>query len=177
MISKLKHCTVVAGVLVLILMSAYLYLRHRLSGKGSNIKSYPAKAVLPPNDAEQLIVDPRSHTITIKRPGKTTVTHLPDRPTVVDIQKDGTVKVTASQYGLEHRLFLGAGYSDALRFGLGMDGLYWKALDLGAGIQANTHASDARAFIGLSYTVKDNLRMTVTYDHKQTVGAMLTLRI
>lgn len=134
-------------------------------------------APLPINDTEQLIVDPRNHTLIVKRPGNTTVTHLPDRPTVIDVQKDGTVKITASQYGLEHRLFIGAGYSDALRFGVGMDGLYWKALDIGGGLQLNSHGTDAKVFVGVSYTIKDSMRVTLTYDHTQHVGAMLTLRI
>ena len=147
--------------------------RSVLNGPGLAI----SPAVLPKDDAEQIVVDPRTHTIIIKRPTGTTVTHLPDVQSVIDIKKDGTVKVTAPQWGWERRAFVGAGYSDKLRLGLGVDGLYWKALDLGVGVQTDSGFKDARVFVGLSYTVKDNMRLTLTYDHKQTLGALVTLRI
>lgn len=134
-------------------------------------------AVLPPDDKEQIIVDPVKHTLIIVKPTGNQTLHLPDRPSVIDIRKDGIVQVTAPQWGFERIPFVGVGYSDKLRYGLGIDGLYWKALDLGAGVQTDSGFKDARLFVGLSYTLKDNMRLTLTLDHKQTIGALVSLRI
>jgi hypothetical protein len=140
-------------------------------------KSPTVPSALPPSDKEQIVVDPRNHTLVIKRLTGTTVTHLPDRQSVIDIRKDGTTTVTASQFGLECVPFVGLGYSDNVRISLGLDGLYWKALDLGAGIGITPSGTNPRVFISLGYNVKDNLRVAFTVDHTKQPGIMLSLRI
>src|ERR1019366_3526671 len=81
---------------------------------------------LPAGDTEQIIVDPGSDRLTIRRPGKLDQhLTLPDRPSTFDVNKNGTVKVTSQQFGLEHQLFVGGLLADKAHFGLGVDGLYW----------------------------------------------------
>lgn len=171
--------TVIAGFLGLVLLGLYLYLRVHSAysvrgGSASAIQDGPV--ALPKDDTQQIIVDPRNHTLIITKPGSRTVTHLPDVPTVIDVKKDGTTVVTAPQWGLEVRPFIGFGFSDDARLALGIDWLYWKRLDLGAGIQTTFKATEPRAFVSLSYNVKDNLRVTATYDHTRKAGAFLSLR-
>lgn len=170
----IKRYLILISLLALVLLGLWL-LAFR---SGKPLSNHPITgAPLPKDDTEQIVVDPRNHTIIICRPSGDIVTHLPDKPTVIDIHKDGTVKVTAPQWGLEARPFIGFGYSDDVRFALGLDGLYWKRLDLGGGIQVTVRGRDPRAFIGLSYNVKDNLRIHLTVDHTKQVGVLLSLRI
>jgi hypothetical protein len=132
--------------------------------------------VLPVNDKEQIIVDPVKHQLIIVRPGKTTVTTLPDRRSTIDVKKDGSVSVTAPQFGFEHAPFVGAFYSNRLRFGAGLDGLYFKKLDLGLGV-AGGSSTNTVLFLQMSYGLWDNLRIGATYDHQQHVGIGITVRI
>lgn len=170
----IKRYLILISLLALVLLGLWL-LAFR---SGKPLSNNPVTgAPLPKDDTEQIVVDPRNHTIIIRRPNGDIVTHLPDKQTVIDVRKDGTVKVTSPQWGLEMRPFLGLGYSDDARLGIGIDAFYWKRLDLGTGVQTNTHGADPRAFISFSYNLKDNLRVTLTLDHKTTVGAMLSLRI
>src|ERR1700753_4198345 len=114
----IKRYLAVTGLLVLVMLALYLFLRHLVNASdGAAMANSGTRggATLPKNDNEQIAVDPRAQTIVIKRQGGETVTHLPDRQSVIDVRKDGTVKVTAAQYGLEMRPFVGLNYSDDVR--------------------------------------------------------------
>lgn len=140
-------------------------------------KSLPPRQSTPPKDNEQIVVDPRRHTIIIHRPTGDTVTHLPDKPTIIDIWKDGTASVNSSQYGFETRPFVGLGFSNDAHISAGADVAYWGAFDLGCGLQWNFHMADPRMFVAVSYTIQDNLRIGVTIDHKKNPGLILSVRI
>jgi hypothetical protein len=133
--------------------------------------------VLPPNDKEQIIVDPVKHTLIIVRPGGNETVTLPDRPSVIDIRKDGSVSVTSKQFGFEHRFFLGLDGSDAIRGMAGMDFGYWKKLDLGVGVMGQFGNYTPRVFAMVSYNVYSNCRVGVTIDNTQHVGIGLTVRL
>lgn len=171
----LAKYTVLAGLLGLLLLGLYLFVRAHLGSKLTN-ELTSARVALPQADSEQLLINPRDHTITIKQAGKTRTVSLPDKQTTIDVLKDGQVVVTAPQYGLEFRPFVGLGYSDDARFALGVDGFYWKKLDLGGGLQMNFHLAQPRAFLSLSYTLIDNLRVSATIDHKKQPGIFVSLR-
>lgn len=172
--------TALAGLAALFLLGLYLLLRVR-SGGARGTLSRPASpgAVLPKDDNEQIIVDPHLHTLIITRPTGTTVTHLPDHATVIDVRKDGTVGVTSPQWGLERRLFAGAYMSDKFRLALGMDGLYFKRLDFGIGVagQLGISGHPPIGFAQVSYNVWSNCRIGIVYGTNRYVGGTLTVRL
>lgn len=145
--------------------------RLTISGPKSSVP-----AVLPANDREQILVDPVHHSLIIVKPeGNQTVT-LPDRQSVIDIRKDGSVVVTSKQLGFEHLPFVALTISDTARLGLGVDLAYWKRLDLGLGIACSTNYRPV-LFAKVSYTVWDNVSAGLTYDSGRNVGGVLSLRI
>jgi hypothetical protein len=170
----IKRYLKLLGGCTLLLLGGFFWLQHRIGGVRPASNRPPT--VLPPDSKEQIIVNPIKHSLIIVRPGKTETVTLPDRPTVIDVKKDGTVKVTASQFGFESRPFLGLSASlDGGHIALGVDGLYWKRLDLGGGVQFN--GAGARVFVSLSCNVWSNTRVGITFDHKQTVSALLSVRL
>lgn len=132
--------------------------------------------VLPAGDTEQLIINPVTHQLTVVTVNGSHVVTLPDHVSVIDVHHNGTVTVTAPQFGLEARPFVGAFFSNKLRFGAGLDGLYWKKLDLGLGLAGGSGASTV-IFAAVSYTIWDNVHIGVTYDHQQHLGIGITVRI
>jgi hypothetical protein len=133
--------------------------------------------VLPANDAEQITVDPSTHQLIILRPGKRIVETLPDRPSTIDIRKDGTVIVTSKQLGFEHHVFLGVLGSDHLRIGAGMDGFYWKKLDVGLGIADQVGMYPPIAFVKATYNIKGNLQAGLVYQSNKYIGGILAVRL
>lgn len=125
--------------------------------------------VLRPDTKEQIIIDPRNRRIQIVTENGVKQTTLPDRPSTIDILKDGTVKVNAPQIGWETSPFIGVGY--ALSGGQllgGVDLAYWKKLDLGVGVAMNpTYVQDARLFVGVSYCFYSNTSLMLGIDNKQ----------
>ena len=161
---------IVSGLLILV--SVFLY------GRCDRTKPIVpvVPVVLPPGDTEQILVNPVNHTLTVvTHTGSSTVT-LPDHASVIDVHPDGTAKVTASQYGFQARPFVGAYYSDALRFGGGVDLGYYKKLDLGIGVAGGASAHTV-VFAQLSYCLWDNMSAGITYDHLGHVGGAITIRI
>jgi len=159
----------IAGVLVWI--SGYRHGASR-SPAGPN----PA-TVLPVNETERITVDPEKHTLTIQTPMKVKVITLPERKSTIDILKNGEVKVTSPQFGLEHHMFIGYGLSDTGRFMAGIDGLYYKHLDLGVGLGMQFGNHSPIAFAKLSYNVYGNMQVGMLYDSNQSIGAVLSVRL
>jgi hypothetical protein len=157
------------GGVVAVLLGVFLYGRY---GRPKPV----VPNILPPGDTEQIIVDPVHHNLIITTPQGTQTISLPDHPSVIDVHHDGTVKVTSPQYGFQIRPFAGVYYSDALRFGGGVDLGYWKRLDLGIGLAGGASAHTA-AFTQLTYNVWDNVGVSLTYDHMGHIGGGITLRI
>jgi len=143
---------------------------------GPKQKSPSIQPVLPSADTEQIRVDPSTHQLIIVSPEGTKTVTLPDKISTIDVLKDGSVKVTSPQMGFQLRPFVGAYYSDAMRFGLGADLGYWKRLDIGIGI-AGGASSHTVAFAQLSYNVYSNTSIALTYDHLGHIGGGITLRI
>lgn len=169
----MKRYAIMLGSLVLIVALAIVWLQHRgESGPSGVIPPH----VLPQNDRQQIIVDPRRHVLTIVTEKGTQNTYLPDRPTVIDLRKNGDVVVKSPQYGLQVRPYVGLSFSDDARGALGLDLFYWKRLNVGAGMALRFDGRDGRLYLAVSYNVASNLFACVTFDHKQTPGAMLALR-
>jgi hypothetical protein len=162
------------GILAM-LLGVFLFGRYWHQGtKGLTNPTTSAK--LPAQDKEQIIVNPENHTLTIVTPTKTTIETLPDRKSTIDIGKDDSVTIHAPQFGLEVRPFGGVFYSNSLRWGAGIQGAYFKKLDLGLGI-AGAARTDTVVFAQLSYNVVGSLQLGLTYDNQKHVGAGITLRI
>lgn len=134
-------------------------------------------AVLPKYDKEQIIIDPIKHHLIIVTPTSHQVLSLPDHPSTIDIRKDGTVKVTSSQFGFEHRLFVGAYGSDRLRVAVGLDAAYFKRLDLGFGVAQALSSSTPVVFGQVSYSVWSNCRVGLAYGTNRFIGGTLTVRL
>ena len=133
--------------------------------------------VLPINDREQIIVNPETHQLIVLRKGQKNETlTLPDRASVIDIHNDNSVKVTAAQMGLEHAPFLGLQLAVKDRLMIGLDGFYWKRLDLGVGFAMSTDYKPVLAVLA-SYNVWSNSRIGITYDTQAHVGLALTVRL
>jgi hypothetical protein len=134
--------------------------------------------VLPSNDAEQITVNPDTHQLVILRPGgKRIIETLPDRTSTIDVLKNGTVKVTSPQFGFEHHAFLGLLGSDHVRLGAGMDGLYWKRLDLGIGIADQIGMYPPIVFAKVTYNFKGNLQGGIVYQSNKYAGVVLAVRL
>ena len=162
------------GLVVGVLITTFLF------GRCQRQTSGPNKAVvttLPIGDSEQITVDPSTHQLIILRPGKKIVETLPDRPSTIDILKNGTVNVTSKQFGFEHRLFVGVQGSDHLRLAAGMDGWYFKKLDLGLGIADQVGPYLPIVFGQVSYNIWSNCRVGLAYGTDRYIGATLTVRI
>jgi hypothetical protein len=134
-------------------------------------------AVLPSNDNEQITVDPSTHQLVILRPGQRIVETLPDRASTIDIRKDGQVIVTSKQFGFEHHLFVGLLGSDHLRVGTGLDGFYWKRLDIGVGIADQVGAYTPIGFAKVTYNIKGNMQLGLVYQTNKYIGGVLAVRV
>jgi len=158
------------GLVVVVLGSVFLY--GRCGRAKPNVPS-----VLPPNDAEQITVDPSTHQLVILRPGKRIVETLPDRLSTIDIRKDGQVIVTSKQLGFEHHMFIGIIGSDHLRVGAGPDLWYFKRLDLGIGIADQIGNYTPVIFAKVTYNIKGNLQVGLVYQSNKYIGGILDVRV
>src|ERR1700722_13116360 len=91
------------GLVVTVLGTMFLWGRCSRTGGPRAVPKVPT--VLPTSDLEQIRVDPSNHTIVIQNRTSTKTETLPNRPSVIDVLKDGSVKVTAAQSGFEHGVF------------------------------------------------------------------------
>ena len=158
-----------------ILVSVFLY------GRCSNPKithpGYSGAPVLPVADTEQIKFNPDNHTLQIlTSSGLKTVT-LPDRTSTIDIQKNGIVKVTAPQFGFEHHMFVGITGSDKVRLSVGMDGLYYKKLDLGIGIAATPGLTTPIIQGKITYNVYGAIQTGIVYQSNKYIGGIVSVRV
>jgi hypothetical protein len=161
-------------IVAIILAEVFLWGRCGKSRTGVS----PTPNVLPLNDAEQITVDPSTHQLVILRPnGERIVETLPDRPSTIDILKNGTVNVTSKQFGFEHHMFIGLLGSDHLRVGAGADLWYFKKLDLGIGIADQMGAYTPIVFGKVTWNVKGNLQVGLIYGSNKYIGGVLAVRI
>lgn len=133
--------------------------------------------MLPPNDLEQIIVDPNRHTLVIMRPTGTQTLTLPDRQSIIDLRKNGTIDVTSKQFGLEHHLFVGITGSDHARVAVGIDGFYWKRLDFGLGIAGQIGSYTPVVFAKATYNIRGSLQLGIVYQSNKYIGGLLAIRV
>lgn len=133
-----KHSLVLLSVGAAILLGGYLWLKHRI-----NDVLVPPHVTLPKNDKELLHYNENTHIITVTTSKGTTTTY--SRNPTVEVRKDGTVKVDAHVWGLEHDPIIGFGYQDTARFYGGVNLLYIRQFDLFVAV--GMPASQGRIFI------------------------------
>ena len=135
--------------------------------------------ILQPNQAEKIVVNPQNHTIEIVTPKKTTTTYLPDRPTQIIENKDGTITVVDHKFGAEVKPYLGVGgaLDGTPRVHLGSDVFYFHRLDLGLGLDFNpTLLKDTRVGLNLSYNFYSNTSIALSVDNHHVPGVFLKVR-
>jgi hypothetical protein len=135
---------------------------------------------LQPGQKEKIVVDPTKHTITITTPDGTKSTYLPDRPTQIIENKDGSITVIDHKYGAELKPYLGAGGSldGTPRLHIGADGFYFKRLDLGGGFDFNpTSIRDTRLSVNASYNFYSNTSLALSIDNRKFVGLFIKVRL
>lgn len=138
-----------------------------------------ASVILSPDAKEKIIIDPNSHKIKVVTVNGVDVRYLPGmRPSSVEVKKDGSVIVLTPQYGFEHGLFGGGGFSnDGLRFALGLDLFYYKRFDIGLFLSDSTKdLTKVRTGVQLSYNFWHDLRLGFGIDHNTILNAFLTER-
>jgi len=135
--------------------------------------------ILKPNEERKVIIDPIKHKITTvtRNPDgstKTRETYLPDRPTQIIENKDGTIKIIVRKFGTEVRPYIGVGFGDVTRIQIGTDVFYYKKLDLGLGLGFNpTKLKDIRPNLNLSYNVYSNTSLFIGVDsHRDILGGL-----
>lgn len=178
MITLIKRYTLLAGVALAVLLALILFIRVHLGGNTGVKPPVPtAGAVLPSNDKEQILVDPVKHTLIIVKPTGNQTLSLPDRPSIIDIRKDGTVQVTSPQYGWEHMAFMGIQASRYVRIAAGMDAFYFKKLDVGLGVATQVGEHPPIAFVQLAYNVWSNCRVGIEYGTDRLIGGTISVRL
>jgi len=134
---------------------------------------------LPAGDVAKIVVNPTRRTLTIVQAGKTRTITLPDRPSSIEVGKRGQIKITARQFGTEVLPFAGI-LADPQAQGaaavVGADGLYFKRLDLGAGLAWGGEHTAVRGVALLSYAVYDNVRLSAGVTHQLYPVAGITVR-
>lgn len=140
-------------------------------------KAKPVSKILPLNDVEQIIVDPVKHELIITTPKGQVTKTLPDRQSIIDVQKDGTVKISSAQFGFEEKPFLGLQASNHFRFMAGSDQFFYKKLDFGLAIGVQPNLASIVGIGQISYNVYNNTRIGVTFDTDRHVGIGITVRL
>ena len=115
---------------------------------------YAPKPVLDPKTKEQIVIKNNQVQVTTDK-GTTTING--SRETKVDIQKDGTVKITEKTLGWEHQIGANAyGGRDGLGVGLDLRFAYYKNFDAltGIGYLPQNHKLDL--WLGASYTIHNS---------------------
>jgi hypothetical protein len=146
-----KHSLKAITAIAILLLGAYLWLRHRIHDI-----IVPPHVTLPKNDSELITYNENRHTITVTTPRGTETTY--GRNPTVEVRKDGTVKVDANAWGAELRPFLGVGYSDTGRAYTGCYLFYFHQFDAGAsfGWTADANRPAFQPMLSISYNFWSN---------------------
>jgi len=170
---KVRTILILSGLFVLALIG-YDYFRRKQLVQDKNVLS----TVLPSNDSEKIAIDPSGHKLLIITKSGTVTKFLPNRPSEIEVRKDGSVVVTASQIGVEHGLFGGGGFqSGNVRVAVGLDLLYLRKWD--AGVFVSDEIKDLtkpRIGVILSYTVWHDTRLSVGLDNAGSPNVLITER-
>lgn len=181
---RLKGALYVAAIAVLLVLGYFW--RRKLDAKAD---SQVVSHALPKEDKAKYIVDENRHELieiehTPAPSGAETqgsvvrTTYLPPRASI-EIRKDGTVVVTARQFGTECVPFIGAVVDSEIhgRAIVGVNLLYWHRWELGVGPSMGVLGlrPDLRVFGAVAYNVWSNTSVFVGIDnHKAAyVGAAI----
>lgn len=162
------------GLTIVLILTVIWFYTHK---RDVDIKN----PILGPGVKEKVIIDSLHRKLTVITDKGLQLIQLPDRPASIEINKDGTVKVTAPQTGFEHAPFIGIGYSNKLNDYVGIDFYYWKALDLGAAVSfdRNFKIKGLDIPVLISYTIYHRLRLSIGVEpfgeHK--VHGLVSVRI
>lgn len=170
-VMTLKHKLISVGAIL-----AGVFLWGRCSRTAHLGVPVPAN-VLPKDDNEQILIDPVHKSLIVVNSNGTRTLTLPDRPTTIDIRKNGTINVTSPQYGMERRIFGGVYASDKFRIAAGADLWYFKKLDLGVGLAGEVGPHLPIVFGQVSYNIYSNCRVGLAYGSDRYIGGTLTVRI
>jgi len=167
---RLKKYAVLAGI---VLVALFAFLKFRSCDKKKDTKT--SSEGLNPGVVQKVIINPVKHTVTIVTPTKTETLFLPDRPSSIEINKEGETRLTSPQWGTELRPYAGLGFSEHPRLYLGVDWFYFKRFDTGVFLSEDKSLM-CRAGLSFSYTVYDNLRATFGYGGN-AVHFILSVRL
>lgn len=146
---------------------------------GRSSKQGPTKTsgLLPKEDLEQIHFNPVSHTITVTTLTGTKVLTLPDRDSIIDLNKDGSLRLTSPQFGIECHPFMSGLISNKFILGAGVDLVYYKKLDLGLGFGTTLRGTSPLLFAKLTYTLYGNLQAGAVYGTNNYIGGVLSVRL
>lgn len=161
---------------VLIPLSIAIVSFYCLRGCDKKIDKSTDSTVLGPGVVGKFIVNPDTRKLTVVLPSGQQELFLPDRPSSIEIGKDGKIVVTAKKWGSEIKVFGGGQVTDSFRLVTGLDLLYYKKLDLGLGIACRIGNYPPRGFGKISYNFWSNLQAGVTFDTEKKAGLALTVR-
>ena len=178
LVSKIKANLKEYAILALIVLLALFGFKacRKLQQKQDKQAS---STVLTPDQKEKIVVDPIKHTIEIVTPTKTTTTYLPDRPTQIIENKDGSITIIDHKFGTEMRPYLGVGgdLEWKARIHTGVDFFYFRKFDAGAGLAFNpVELKDTRVDLNLSYNFYSNTSIAISLDNHKTPVIFLKLR-
>lgn len=179
--ANLKKTAIIVGAIALGLVG--FKVAHKVQQKQDK---QATSTILQPGQAEKIVVNPTNHTIEIVTPKKTTTTFLPDRPTQIIENKDGSITVIDHKIGVEAKPYLGVGGSldGTPRIHAGADLFYFHKLDLGAGLDFNAGVfkdissfQDTRLALNASYNVWSNTSLALSVDNRRFVGLFVKVRL
>jgi hypothetical protein len=178
MSAHFKRSLAAIAAIIVLLLGAYLYLKHRIHDVLN-----PPHIALPANDKELITYDENRHRIIVVTPKGTTTSY--GRDPSVEIRNDGTVKVNSHAYGFEMRPFLGLGYQDTGRAYLGLDLFYLHSFDGYAAVGfGNTSHAFAKPVIGMAWNFYSNTSIAVGVNpiniilyQKPEVSVMLSTKL
>ncbi len=137
--------------------------------------------ILPADVQEKLIIDPTHHSLIILSDKGTKAITLPNRPSSIEVLKNGKLRLNVPQYGWEHSPFIGIGYSTQLNDYIGLDLWYWKQIDLGTsfGFDRNLKIRTLGFPIVISYTVYHNMRLSIGVEPfgEHNIHGLISVRI
>lgn len=174
-----KHSLKIIGALIILLVGAYLYLKHRIH-EAIN----PPHITLPSKDKELIVYNENRHTISVTTAKGTTTAY--SRNPSVEIRKDGTVKINKDAWGTELRPFLGVGYSDTGRAYAGFQLLYFHQFDAGAsfGWTADANKASFQPMLSISWNFWSNTSLNVganpasyILQQKPEIAVFLSVRL
>lgn len=168
-------CAICALLLVCILWV-------RLHRRDSRIDTTINSIVLPPQDAEKLIINEHTHSIIdiTRRINGTTQTKKSflGPNTSVEIFAHGGTKVTTRSWGTEVSPSIGVLYGSdtTLRAAGSLGLLYRQRFEFGIGLGMASHINEARALVDLQYNAYDNIMAGLFIDNHKSVGVIATLK-